>query len=785
MRYIITLLIVYLAVFTARDGSAQVPTVQVRAGEHQDYTRLLLEIPEHNTWIFTPGIVIGRLDIAGPALEFDLTQTFSRIPRTRVHDVRSSANGLDIYIACACEIHVHETIPQFLMIDIIGSTSDRTYAPLAAPRPPGRPDKLARAYGHPGGDPKQAGVRLAQALRGNNEDSTLTQVLSLNTISAAPSRAQPTNPTAPHDANMLQPAQIAQELGRVLAHSVSAGMLQPVTDGVIPIAGTHTPDKPRSSANPDLHLSIGPNRPNQTSGQDGTTAPCPDLHTYDLPSWDVPMSLPEVTARMHQIFNASDNLQDLEILNLSKSFLYFGFGAEARMILSLRSHTDPAGKILTDISYIVDLSKSPEKDAVWALRNCGPMGSLWAFLAAPEDVPPIDFPIDNLVQAVKILPANLRLHLGPIVAQRLAGLKLSDQAKIVQAALDRVKQDESPQLTLARAAVALPGADAETTRMLEATLSPQHSDDDLLFLLSYRDAQGALVEASLLEAATTRLFALRGTQAAQEIATFVITAKARAGNFSQAFEILNGRDAGLDIEAHRALREGVFAKLVRQSNDTDFILQIFEQRPWEYNYLSEALAAQLSARLHKLGFDLQADLLQPSQEVTPTSSRLGNHAQDWPINPNEGTARQSAWPGDTLQALSESAADTTMPHSDANMPDSATQLRHSDEGDILRARKAQSDQNTQERLGAHPEPDLRALTDKTEVSDTPTLVSQVETLTGPQQNTNPEPQTLSLQDDAPRAEPDTTLLSQSRDALRQSAELRERLSSLVGQDTLR
>ncbi|MFU8899216.1 MAG: hypothetical protein ACNA7L_10010, partial [Roseinatronobacter sp.] len=120
MRHLIPTLFACVLVCIAAIGFAQTTPVHVRAGEHSDYTRLILQLPEENQWQFTHDTGAARLGISGPPVEFDLTQTFSRIPRTRLRDIRISQGGLDLTIICDCDIRVQQDIPPFLIIDIVG-----------------------------------------------------------------------------------------------------------------------------------------------------------------------------------------------------------------------------------------------------------------------------------------------------------------------------------------------------------------------------------------------------------------------------------------------------------------------------------------------------------------------------------------------------------------------------------------------------------------------------------------------------------------------------------------
>ncbi len=706
MRHLIPTLFACVLVCIAAIGFAQTTPVHVRAGEHSDYTRLILQLPEENQWQFTHDTGAARLEISGPPVEFDLTQTFSRIPRTRLRDIRISRGGLDLTIICDCDIRVQQDIPPFLIIDIVGAPSLAVYAPQRSIRPPPRP---AAAVPTPAPDPRRAGIDLAQALRGKTPAQARPQPLALNLPPGTP--PQP----APAQQDSVPPVQMAQALGQVLARSVSTGILQPDANAPPPLQpqGNHTPDAPDLTA----HLSVPTPRQTGSAPRALAAVHCAEDAMFDLPNWDVPATLPEISNRLNGIFNDLDQINDGEILNLARSFLYFGLGAEARLALSLRATRDDATDLLEGISYVVDAERIPSPDLLAALRDCGPMGSLWAFLARPQSAAIPNFPTDSLVQAVQSLPPGLRLHLGPQVVQDLVSLGLSEQARVIRDALERVVQGNTPQVNLARAALDLPDAPPEDARALETALSPERSDDDLLFLLAHRLAGAAHVEPRLLDAARTRIFALRGTQRGREMARLLVQAMVRAGDFGQAFELLDGRDAGFDPAEASVLRWDALTMLARTAPDTEFVIRVFEQRPWDDTDLPAPLAQQLAARLRPLGFDLQADL-------------LAHHA----------AAR----------------TDTGTPQ---------------DDSDLLRARIAQANRTMPENRAAPPstESDARPMqTDR---------MNQDDLSESTRDDAPPAPQEGAETQDRRAA----SLLAQSRDALSQSAALRARLSSLLAE----
>ena len=752
MRRFFALLIISLASLGPVICSVKAETVQVQAGEHADYTRLILHIPAQSDWSLVRDGASARLELAGADVEFDLTQTFSRIPRTRLRDIRPSEAGVTLYLACDCEVQAREDIPQFLIIDIIGTRNEAVYAPRTAPRPPERPRSLMQTPLQTIPDPRRAGQMLARALRGDIDKSdpgaapigaqdtpALSRLLAM--------RAAISDDTPSH-------SQITREISKLLASSVSSGLLQPASDFLPPASQPPAPNSDVAFA--DAHLAIVTGDQTKKTAHAQVMPTCPDNTFFDPSAWNIRSDRDGPSFQWQDLFDALDQLDERQVLELTREFLYFGFGAEARLALSLLAEPPEHTQILTAISYLVDISALPPKYDLEVLRGCKPMGSLWTFLSQSDDAHTTDFPADHLVQALQKLPPRLRLHLGPIVIQRLAGAGLSEQARVIHAALDRIATNDTSALTLARVSLDLQNATPDEARFLERTLSPDSSDDDLIFLLSRRVAQEEAVEPTILDAATTRLFALRGSEIGRELASLVIKAKAQAEDFQGALDILDGRDAALDSASSQTLRAYILANMVTGADDAEFVTLIFAQRPWTLTYLPEPLVQDISARLRRLGFDLQAQLLDDALQVMPSRFRATDQPlRDTPVEPRVSQAR-------TAGTAPGAPTETAMYQDDIARARSAQSLRRSQEDRASRFSDAPSSADmtpTEMQVPPQRPPELTQQDSE----------SRVGAVVGSPESSPPD---LSAQEEP-------GLLSQSRDALAHSADLRARLQSLL------
>ncbi|AZL59448.1 hypothetical protein EI545_11705 [Tabrizicola piscis] len=96
-------------------------TARVISGEHADFTRLVVELPQESDW--TVGrIPLGYAFATGSASQpgYDLSRVWNRIPRTRLRALRADpeTGALELTLACPCHVFPFEYRPGMVVLDI-------------------------------------------------------------------------------------------------------------------------------------------------------------------------------------------------------------------------------------------------------------------------------------------------------------------------------------------------------------------------------------------------------------------------------------------------------------------------------------------------------------------------------------------------------------------------------------------------------------------------------------------------------------------------------------------
>jgi hypothetical protein len=434
-------------------------------------------------------------------------------------------------------------------------------------------------------------------------------------LAAAPLLAAPEPaPPDPLDSHQIASAIAAQEqtlaaLGAALSGAVGQGLLQPATPQVsapatAPVDSVQTTLPQQLAVSDSVTRARTPLRPTAAEIVD-PVCPKPDdlaIHAWgpalpDAPRW------PDVT----QLYSATDQINPQAVREVTRRYLFLGFGAEAGRVLSLLPHPTPSDALLASLSQLTDFAPSVRVTLPDHVQHCGDIGAFWAAIAALPDPLPPSLPIPQALRGVALLPAHLRLHFGPALLRHLLATGETAHAQTLRDILQRVTpQDATPPMDVALAAMALPRT---TQAALPSVGTPQlAAPEDVLFLLRQITAADRVPDPSLRAQAEAQIFTLRGSDMAAAIGAELALGLARGTEFGAAFDLLDQTDLGLTAQDRADMRGQVLAILSTQPDDASFLTHLFRADPWG-DPVAPDVARGLASRLRDLGFGAQADEL--------------------------------------------------------------------------------------------------------------------------------------------------------------------------------
>lgn len=371
-------------------GLAQPVTVQ--SGEHDGFTRLVLDIGATRDWQLEKGDRQYRLMLDPPVADFAIGAVFDRIARRRLSDL-VVADGLVLSLACDCDIAASRYQQRYLVLDI------RTATPSQAP-----------AFGDLG------------------RSVPMTQAAVMATATLPMPRPAPT----------IDLEQAARIMAAQLARAAAQGLLQasegrPMTDAdplpmVGPLADMTMPPPPASAVEiTDLVMLSLPIRAataldgvipatitmTETGHEPGCTGSA--LNIYD---WPAGAAFYEGLGGLRvALFDARDQLQPRAVLALARHYLSFGFGAEAGFWLA---QIDSAPPMLFALAALVDDLPGPHFPPEDDPLACGDEELLWRYLDGAFDPTRLTSEeAGRLQRTTASLPGPLRDLIAPRIARAL------------------------------------------------------------------------------------------------------------------------------------------------------------------------------------------------------------------------------------------------------------------------------------------------------------------------------------------------------------------------------
>lgn len=510
-----------LAVLLLLAGSAMAETARVISGEHADFTRLVVELPDRADW------TVGRTAMgyafaitAGSQPAYDLGQVWKRIPRTRLQALRRDPDSgvLQLTLACPCHVFPFEYRPGMIVIDIkdgpppAGSAFESPFM-LADGRPSMPPLAAPATY---------AWLKTRGAPSERQVDPALPMLPDLGPVALDPLRAK-------------------------LLEQISRG----ASVGVIDMQLPGKPPKVASSYEDDLlwaRISIG-EMPGLrvTDGKDPPEALLPDGGAclpdalLALPEWGGGLGPLDLLAKARSgLYGEFDRLDETAVIRAVKTHLYLGFGAEAAQYGRLLERQDPPAELALYLSMARLIEGHQDPGTPFAgMLPCDGTAALWAALAHTRLPPGRDVNSAAIVRSFQALPPHLRSLLGPELAEKLRESGNGDAARMIRDALSRTPEVEPAAIALLDASADLEAdrPDQARAHALTAIAEDGRNPQALIALVESHFRKLEPLSPEVAEMLRAFLVEAGGPAAPSPLKRAVILALALSGQADDAFAV--------------------------------------------------------------------------------------------------------------------------------------------------------------------------------------------------------------------------------------------------------
>ena len=559
--------------------------------------------------------IVIRFD--GLKTGFDTKTVFDRIPRTRIAQLSSDENTLRLSLSCDCVAATFQAPGPYMVIDIAesGVPLEGINVPIATevgevtePTPQGPmpqvPESLPAIAMATTVLPPLPLIRPKTANVPNFSQAALERT-TLDTV----------------ERQVL--TEMQEQLAREFGSAATSGVLIPAPDRALPaIPQLDEPEakpalpeivEPRFGPLANIRITSSLDRP---AGQRQETIDigglsCPPTGALDVLSWgtDEPFAT-QIAAARDGLYGELDRLNPDAASRLAKSYLYFGFGAEARQIIELDPKLIKAHAQLLAIADILDGLKPRSPSVLYRATDCEPEVILWATLAQPDPVQGAKPDADAALRALSKLPFHLRQILAPALSNKLRAYGDTQGAAQALRSLERAPTPLHAAAKLAKAELHLQKGEADTgTAQLEemVTENTEQSPAALVALVEAKIAAKQPISAETAALIEAYAQELRETELGPDLRRVHILAMLKSGQFDEAFAANSALGGDANTPAAKNLRAHLLRDLATSADDIVFLEHIFDQQQRDIKDLPASDLTTLAERFLATGFPNRAE----------------------------------------------------------------------------------------------------------------------------------------------------------------------------------
>ena len=647
-------------------SGANAETLRVRAGEHDGFSRIVLDLTAPADWALGRDGIGYILKLDRKDVTFDISRVYQMIPRDRIADLAQTGDGaLRFTLGCDCHAEAFLTAGGSVVVDIAdgppraASPFERPIAPRVlqeetarrSPHPdivePGttatwRPPSTH--FGQAAPDPRLAlfwrGVAPTPAKQATAGESPAGTALHGDPAQIAAPAPDATPDPLPQETAAESPApagmspdppvlsvpevpdprvtaaqnDLLEQLGRAAAQGLIAvdrdhlrlGAHDP---GPETVSASSAPEG-REDDEPVIHSETSVDRDSKLTVTrapvTATGSSCIDGDALDIGAWgDARPVSQQIAERRAPLVGEFDKPSVDAVLSLARLYLFLGFGAEARAVLSAFGAHDDLTVPLQEIGLILDGYEVDSGGTLPGMTDCDTPAAMWAVLARHDLPPGTDIAEGAVLRAFSALPPHLRHHLGPGLSRRLLSVGATSSARAIRDAVARIPGDGGAALGMMDGRLHLAKGDV---REAEAMLDPIAASNDplaieaLILSIETRLERGEAVEPSLAEAAAALAYERQDGADGPVLTRLHILARGASGDFAAAFGALHRWPGTAPDEVRSDTVIRLFAMLAGTADEALFLTTYFEERDLLASVADDTLRISLAERLSAAGF---------------------------------------------------------------------------------------------------------------------------------------------------------------------------------------
>lgn len=456
-----------LAVFVlAPLGLRAAEAIAVVSGEHETYARLAFSVSPDRVWNLETNATVAELQFPSQDLDFDVSAVFDRIPKTRLAAIRSFSRQnttiVSMVLACDCSVRAFAYLDEYIVVDIVDTENPETTSGSTRHSAPEL--HVADRNSSAGRPPSQVSWKTPSAPRYIPSVQTVnfpseSGLQAIHQTDQLPSNLETdqsvhvtTPEKSPSQENLQEAVDAAREsLLKQLTFAADYGLVDlteplpkppPANEPAQPkiLEETAAAIAPTVESENQLVIQSVYERDASLAGQSEkqSGSDCLTEEALDIASWGSGTNFSEeISAFREAMLMEFDEPNYLAVEDLVKTYLRYGFGAEARSYLIEYGENISNSPLLLDISAVVDGYPLSGAGPLSAVVGCGGIAGIWAIVGEYPDVESQTGSVESIVTSFAELPPDIRKLLGPRLVAALIGRNLDDTARLVADILER------------------------------------------------------------------------------------------------------------------------------------------------------------------------------------------------------------------------------------------------------------------------------------------------------------------------------------------------------------
>jgi hypothetical protein len=597
-------------------------TLVVRTGEHGDFTRIVTNLPDATTPTVLPKAYGLEIQFPTKPGEVDVTNVFARIGRNRIANIllHKDERTISVELACKCGFKTTTQDGALLIIDVgenfpIESILDESGKSTSA-KPHLESSVGARIlpliFSRQHGDSHF--LQLFDQNIENSMNAHSVEGLSQGTTQEQPKQNSMDSRLSGVDATLSNAINLATKRGVLKRDQIYADKEEQSE------ATYHLKPIDNVKINIDIDKGAEDLAIDRLTDDDTNCLAESDLN---ISEWSTSQDFSEGLALWHRsLVQDFDKPDPASALALARHYLYFGFGVEAMVALSLAPNHEEGYPVISSLSRIMDQGWDVEDGIFRGMLQCDGPAALWSAMSLEVLPRASGLNTRSLRRAFEALPRNLKEYIGPRLSMRLSNAGEKITADAILASISENNHETSPYVEMSKAKInhELENQPKAQSHLEEVVRTNSELTPIALIDLVYSKViQGQAVEEDLVELIGSYVFENRGTKLESDLTRTYALALAYSGQFKAAVNFLISSENVLTVSAHLETMSQLIERLQSHATDMDFLAIATRTRLPDMTIEARRV---LMERLLSLGFtDLALRYAQPSGEAVAEISQ--------------------------------------------------------------------------------------------------------------------------------------------------------------------